>query len=661
MFGEAASASEIASPVQENEPAGPPMCCPPPDRAFAPGSGLTAPPADASLERQLQQEPALAAPPADVLLERRLQQEPDTPAPLTEAAAAQPRDRRRTFVLFNAMPGGLVSACIHLALFLLLSLYAINDADRGARSISLFPADFVEEDAVDAFDELIIDSPPASDDTALEAIPDQSLDDNAMLAAPEIAAPEPITSPLETVSLAPELAASDGPSPRARSPGFMVGDDARGGLARRGDRRQQALLHGATADSENAVQLALQWLVRHQREDGSWCFNQQLGEHRCVNCSCSAAGPFVDALNGATGMVLLAVLGAGHTPLQGDYRTEISAGLQFLIQHQSADGNLADPAGNMYSHGLATLALCETLAMTRSEYQQTATPNPRWTEAQSLAATMRTSVPVRLGRDGDGNLVSVDLAARLPVTESSLNRAAQSAIKFIERAQHAGGGWRYQPGQPGDTSVVGWQLMALKSAYLAGLDVDPRVAARAVRFLDSVAEDRIGSIYGYTHGARRPYVEIGAPITATTPIGLLCRMYTGWPQRRPGLVQGANRLNHWARPGMGMYFYYYATQVMHHYGGARWDEWNAFMRDYLVQTQSREGSELGSWAFEGDFDNAGRLYCTALAAMTLEVYYRYSPIYGKSSVTTLVTAGERSARTASQATSVDSRDRRERD
>jgi hypothetical protein len=78
-----------------------------------------------------------------------------------------------------------------------------------------------------------------------------------------------------------------------------------------------------------------------------------------------------------------------------------------------------------------------------------------------------------------------------------------------------------------------------------------------------------------------------------------------------------------------MYYYYYATQVMHHYGGPAWDKWNDWMRDYLVKTQGRKGSEAGSWHFNGSHDDAGRLYGTAMAAMTLEIYYRYSPIYGE--------------------------------
>jgi hypothetical protein len=343
-------------------------------------------------------------------------------------------------------------------------------------------------------------------------------------------------------------------------------------------------------------------------------------------------------------MVLLALLGAGHTQLQGQYRDEVAAGLRYLIDQQASDGSLMDPSGNLYSHGLATLALCEALAMTRDEYREPKTATPRWGDSAAAANGGSAAVSGPPGSDAEAtsprvgasgaNLLGFAFDATAPVTLPELTRAAQQAVTFVELAQHSGGGWRYRPRQAGDTSVVGWQLMALKSAYLAGLKVDPKVAARATRFLDMVAEDRIGSCYGYTYGGKRPYLDINTPIAATTPIGLLCRMYTGWEHKRPGLGQGVERLKFWARPGRGMYYYYYATQVMHHYGGSSWEKWNSFMRDYLVQSQSQQGSELGSWMLDGSHDESGRLYCTAMAAMTLEVYYRYASIYSKQSVTT---------------------------
>ena len=77
-----------------------------------------------------------------------------------------------------------------------------------------------------------------------------------------------------------------------------------------------------------------------------------------------------------------------------------------------------------------------------------------------------------------------------------------------------------------------------------------------------------------------------------------------------------------------IYFDYYATLVLHHYGGERWDEWNAPMRDFLIKSQSTKRHETGSWHFRDKHGNVGgRLYSTAMAIMILEVYYRYLPLY----------------------------------
>jgi hypothetical protein len=83
-----------------------------------------------------------------------------------------------------------------------------------------------------------------------------------------------------------------------------------------------------------------------------------------------------------------------------------------------------------------------------------------------------------------------------------------------------------------------------------------------------------------------------------------------------------------------MYYYYYATQVMHHLGGDNWKEWNKKMRDALVKEQDQGKNaaykhQEGSWSPEADPHGGigGRLMITSLSILTLEVYYRHLPLY----------------------------------
>jgi hypothetical protein len=77
------------------------------------------------------------------------------------------------------------------------------------------------------------------------------------------------------------------------------------------------------------------------------------------------------------------------------------------------------------------------------------------------------------------------------------------------------------------------------------------------------------------------------------------------------------------------YYWYYATQVMHHVGGAAWEEWNTAMREQLPAVQVQAGPETGSWPPGGRMHDqmGGRLYATCMAVYCLEVYYRHLPIY----------------------------------
>jgi len=356
--------------------------------------------------------------------------------------------------------------------------------------------------------------------------------------------------------------------------GSLVGND----LSGRGENKGILIATGGGSEgSEKAVSRALEWIVNHQLRDGSWTFEMMCGQ-------CGNSG--VHAPIAATSMALLPLLGAGHTPVKGKYRGAVDRGIQRLLtcgvwqgEYYSLREDGISASGNMYSHGLATIVLCEAYAMLGSS-------------------------SYRYKKD--------------------LKNAAQGAIRYIEFCQHQEGGWRYSPKQAGDTSVTGWIVMALKSAQMGGFDVQPRVLNGSLDFLKSVSHDSEGQYYYQRSGGT----------DATTAIGLLLRIYLDWATDNPLLLSGTDKLLAKGPVFENPYYMYYATQLFHHIGGSRWENWNRQVRDPLIEQQCLVGHERGSWfpaGADGYCGTGGRLYTTSLNCMILEVYYRHMPLYQKKS------------------------------
>ncbi len=350
-------------------------------------------------------------------------------------------------------------------------------------------------------------------------------------------------------------------------------------------RDQMLKNNGGTAASEAAVELGLKWLAAHQLPDGSWDLNHNVGPGRFRLTPNPGMG---EGKFGATGLALLPFLGKGYTHQEGKYQATVSRGLAYLIRNIKPEGvnggSFMDFRGSMYSHAICTICLCEAFGMTK---------------------------------------------------DPKLREPAVAALRFIVFAQDPiGGGWRYQPQQAGDTSAVGWQLMALKSGSMMGENAPPFVFERTKKFLDYV-QSHGGVRYGYEGPSN-------SPGRGTTSVGVLSRMYLGWNKELPVLKEAVEYLGDLgpdtriAEGGSddddaeaNMYYNYYTTQIMRHYGGKPWEKWNEKMRDFLVASQSKEGFTEGSWYFKSGHSSrvGGRLYTTAMAVMTLEVYYRHLPLY----------------------------------
>jgi len=332
---------------------------------------------------------------------------------------------------------------------------------------------------------------------------------------------------------------------------------------------------GGSPETETAVKAALKWLADNQAADGRWDPRAHGGgnERNLLGHTHENAGSHADT--GITGLALLAFLAAGHTHRDGEYQDEVRRALEYLLQSQSPDGSLGGRGALyefMYCHAMAACALSEAYGMTHDQ---------------------RLREPVE-------RAIAYSVAAQDPV----------------------GGGWRYRPGTPGDTSQLGWQLLALKSADLAGIPMPEPTRQGIIRFLRSVSSGK--------HGGRASY-RPGEQVTRTMSAeALVCWQFLGMSRDDPaGSEAGDLILGDLPGDGIGnVYFWYYATLGMYQLQGIHWERWNEALQRTLVSRQNREGPGAGSWDIDELWgSHGGRVYTTALATLSLEVYYRFLPLY----------------------------------
>ncbi|MCH5375462.1 MAG: hypothetical protein JJ992_15940, partial [Planctomycetes bacterium] len=228
--------------------------------------------------------------------------------------------------------------------------------------------------------------------------------------------------------------------------------------------------------------------------------------------------------------------------------------------------------GSMYGHGIALMAVAEALTMTSEEDRY------------------------------DADLMSL----------------VQLGTSFTCVAQHASGSWGYVPGSPGDTTVTGWQVMSLIAAKKAGASPHTNTFPDAKAFLMSTCDE-----HDYWFGYKGPPGE-----PTTTAIGLTLMLYLGESPHYTPFYLALTRMAERGPTLNNIYHDYYATLALHHSRHWAWEDWNNRLRDHLVATQAKSGHEKGSWHFADRWgDIGGRLYTTAMCAMTLEIYYRYMPLY----------------------------------
>ncbi len=463
----------------------------------------------------------------------------------------------------NPLSSFLTSTIVHVGLLVSLAMFMLSwpTPDPQISILAVIDSTPVPEKPKENDQTFVIEAPKETESPIENAFEEIS-DSEEVKIADTIA--ETLPSVVEAEATSPAVEKHEPvPSEKIAAPvgGGLKGRDATA-------RANLASKFGGSKASESAVENGLRWIIAHQRDDGSWRLKHDAGQ---CNGHCHNEG-LQESTTGATGLALMALLGAGYTHQVGPYQKEVDAGLDYLMSKMRVSGHggsLASGEKGMYGHAIATIALSEAYILT-----------------------------------GDTELMH-------PI---------ELARKYIESAQHKKGGWRYNPGTLGDLSVTGWQIMALKSCEMASAPSGEVTWDRAKEFVDSLGSS----------GGKFGYAEPSEAHPTMTAVGLLSKIYLGANFGDPGVSAGADFLSHIGPAENDIYYNYYATLTLHHRQGESWKLWNSKLRDYLVQTQDKNnGHSSGSWHFPNPHgDVGGRLYSTAMAIMTLEVYYRYMPIYG---------------------------------
>ena len=333
---------------------------------------------------------------------------------------------------------------------------------------------------------------------------------------------------------------------------------------------------GLDESSEAAVARSLAWLAKKQNADGSWG-----RQHPC----------------GITGLCLLAIAGHGETRHHPERGTTMRRGIEFLLKTADTKTRPLHFAGifsskphqisSTYEHAIATQALAEILAMDRD------------------------AGPAKL--------------------------ALEKAVDLILKAQSAAGLWSYKEGigydsrGSGDLSLSHWQVQALAMADLVQTDRKKLRPAlnKAVAGIASYLNPAAGFGNADREKHYNQWVLTGTSLWALRLSGLSPTQLNTTGAEAWLLDQEQAGKANWDQDCQ-LYAWIFNAHVFYHSGGTAWTWWRQHRVPQILAGQLPTGNfrqEKGGEIIAAGSGGAGgdaELYRTCLAALMLEVPYRYA-------------------------------------
>jgi hypothetical protein len=298
--------------------------------------------------------------------------------------------------------------------------------------------------------------------------------------------------------------------------------------------------------TDAAIKRGLDWLKASQRQDGAW------GGAEDTNCTAYTA------------LSMISFMLNGHFPSEKQpYGPTLKRSLDYLLQDgkRSIKGFMGT---NMYSHGLATLALSEAWGQT--------------------------------DRDDE------------------VQESLKAAVGVILRSQAPIGGWRYNP-VPGDAdvSVTAMQLVALAAARQAGILVPNQTIDRAIRFIHLCRDESTGG-FNYVAGAGRPALPRSAAATFSL---MMCGRHASAEAKGGVRYLESLPAEKFEKCEFYAYAHYYAALVMSMAGEDHFRAWYPQIRNALLAHQAK----TGSWA-ERPYETSMALIVLSIPYCYVPAYQR---------------------------------------
>ena len=366
---------------------------------------------------------------------------------------------------------------------------------------------------------------------------------------------------------------------------------------------ESLLKYGGDKETESAVQLGLEYLMRTQEEDGSWnCARHNPWHNKFLLPNFTNEDELVDV--SVTGLNLLCFLASGSTHKYGPYQEVVRKGLEYIRDAQDKTGVINIPKGHIhnerclvhgedhgvlprrYNHNISTLVLVETYAMTGDEI---------------------------------------------------IKDAAQRALEHSKNTPEQGFPWSFYL-EKTDMGTSIFYITALKIAQQTDLIVSPKEIEKVKVYLDKLTDKTSGRII---HICSIPICFGGMDSTAA---GLFAHILMNTGKKNPIVTKSADWLKqflpHWepfyqyaSYPNllfledniMNEWHWHYQTLAFKEIGGTYWEDWNKAYKDLILKHQRKGGALDGSWDPEGPWATiGGRLYSTAFSILSLQAYYSYS-------------------------------------